>query len=187
MRARRHEIIFRNTAPLTIGLLCGAMPRTTARIERSRTAKPRRYCSAAEFSSRDNRHRRHGYCLGGRSRQLQLPHCKHSRCDRAGRNVGDLGLICDFVDLLLCERRWPPRAIFLEIGEHEIVLRQLPIAFAKFRGRRISGRQLAFCCPRTITLRRRYVISHRLPMDVTDLTELRACSAGRRWVKPACG
>jgi hypothetical protein len=52
------------------------------------------------------------------------------------------------------------RAILFEIGEHEIMPRQKPIAFAEFCGRRTLCRQLAFSRPGTITLRRRYVISH---------------------------
>jgi hypothetical protein len=54
------------------------------------------------------------------------------------------------------------RAIFFAIGEHEIMPCQEPIAFAEFCRRRILGRQLAFSRPSTITLRRRYVISHSL-------------------------
>ena len=58
------------------------------------------------------------------------------------------------------ERRLAMRAVFFEIGKHEVMPCQQPITFAESRGRRILSRQLAFGCPSTITLRRRYVISH---------------------------
>jgi len=143
-------------------------------------------CSAAEFGGWNchDRHRRHRHRLRGRCCQLHLPHCKHPRGDRA-----DCRWFCGFIVPLACERRWPLRAIFFQIGKHEIVLRQQPVALAEFGRRRGLGRQLTFSrpgtiTPGTITLRRRYVISHRLPANVVAD---RPCSPDRRWVKAACG
>jgi hypothetical protein len=45
------------------------------------------------------------------------------------------------------ERRLAVRAIFFEIGKHEVVPCQQPITFAESRGRRILSRQLAFGRP----------------------------------------
>ena len=84
-----------------------------------------------------------------------LPHCKHSPCDRAARR-----LLFRFAVVRPGERRLAMRAVFFEIGKHEVMPCQQPITFGESRGRRILSRQLAFGCPSTITLRRRYVISH---------------------------
>jgi len=113
--------------------------------------------SGAEFSGRygNGHHRRQGYGLQRRGRHLQLPHCKHPRCDRAGRR-----LLFGFAVVRPGERRLAVGAIFFEIGKHEVVPCQQPITFAESRGRRILSRQLAFGRPSTITLRRRYVVSH---------------------------
>jgi hypothetical protein len=158
--AHKRGIIFRNIATLGnwLTVRCGAKEQPDR--DCSRTRRQIAYCSAAEFSSRyrDYGHRRHGHGLHGRCRRLQLPHCKHPRCDRA-----DLCFLWGLVVLRPGKRRSAMRAIFFEIGEHEIMPRQEPIAFAEFRRRRILGRQLAFSRPSTITLRRRYVvISHSL-------------------------
>jgi hypothetical protein len=102
-------------------------------------------CSATEISGRyrDDRHRRHGDGLYGWRRHLQLPHCKHPRSDRADRRC-----LRGFIVLRPGERRLAMRAIFFEIGEREIVLRQQPIAFAETGRRGVLGRQLAFSRPR---------------------------------------
>ena len=160
MRAHQRGIIFRN--PVTLGnwltVRCSAEDRFDPRPRQVRKAAAD--YSAAEFSGRDRYygHRRHRDRLRGGRRHLQLPHCKHPRCDRAGRR-----LICGSVVLLPGERRRPVGAIFFEIGKHEIMLRQQAVAFAEFGRRRILGRQLALGRPSPITLRRRYVIGHRLP------------------------
>jgi hypothetical protein len=85
----------------------------------------------------------------------KLPHCKHSPCDRAARR-----LLFRFAVVRPGERRLAMRAVFFEIGKHEVMPCQQPITFGESRGRRILSRQLASGCPSTITLRRRYVISH---------------------------
>jgi hypothetical protein len=160
MRAHQRGIIFRN--PETLGnwltVRCSAEDRFDPRPRQVRKAAAD--YSAAEFSGRDRYygHRRHRDRLRGGRRHLQLPHCKHPRCDRAGRR-----LICGSVVLLPGERQRSVGAIFFEIGKHEIMLRQQAVAFAEFGRRRILGRQLALGRPSPITLRRRYVICHRSP------------------------
>ena len=126
---------------LATGLLCGAVQDRLG----------------AEFSGRygNDHHRRHRYGLHRGGGHLQLPHRKHSPCDRAARR-----LLFRFAVVRPGERRLAMRAVFFEIGKHEVMPCQQPITFAESRGRRILSRPLAFGCPSTITLRRRYVISH---------------------------
>lgn len=159
----------------------------------------RSLCSAAEFSSRYCHHRGHRHRFSGWARHLQLPHCKHPRCNRTDRHLlcGDNGFVFNgsffFLGTFFVEQSvlLPPGegrhalgAVFLHVRQHKILARQQAVAFAELFGRRILGRQFAFRRPRAITLCRRYVISHRLPAQVETAGP---CSAERRWVKAACG
>jgi hypothetical protein len=174
MRADKRGIIFRNAARFgnRLTVRCSAENRPHAR--RRWNCKAAGSCSAAEFGSRHRScgHRRQRHGFAGRRRHLQLPHRKHPRRDRAG-----LRLIRRFAGLLPGERRRSVRAIFFEIGKHEIMLRQLPITFAEFDRRRILGRQLAPGRSSTVTLRRRDVISHLLPAENEKRTSLLGGSA----------
>lgn len=185
MRAHERGIIFRNTGTLGnwLTVRCSADDRSDPQLRLVREATA--YYSATEIGGRDRYygHRWHRDRFRGRRRHLQLPHCKHPRRDGAGRR-----LICGLVVILPSKRRTPARAIFFEIGKHEIMLRQQAVALAKSGRRRIFGRQLALGRPSTITLRCRYVISHACPRRLrTDKLARRIGNGSRRLVDKCAG
>ena len=112
---------------------------------------------------------------------MQPPHRKHAGGDRwRGRLLGG------FRRRLSHKGRWPARTVFFKVGKHKVVFGQQPVALAESDGRRILRGKLAFGRSGSVTLRCRYMIAHRSPVDFKWRELARGIGDGSRRAVDKC-